>query len=283
VTFLMAKHAFFKILTIAGSDSGGGAGIQADLKTFAALKCYGMSAVTALVAENTCEVAGIMPASGKFVRQQIETVLKDIDADAIKIGMLGTRSIVNAVVEGLKLVPKIPLVLDPILLSSTGHPLQHTNAASSLLKLFPMATVVTPNIPEASFFANIAIADKAAMVKAGKVLIAMGARAVVVKGGHLQESAGKGSDCLVEKTSRGIRVVWVESPCISTSNTHGSGCTFSAALAVFLAHSMSLEIAVKKAKHYVHQAIESAVHYPIGQGCGPLHHFHEWWGRIDEN
>jgi len=272
----MAK-VFPKVLTIAGSDSSGGAGIQADLKTFAALKCYGMSALTAITAQNTQKITEIAPLKTNLIAQQIEIVLADIEINAIKIGMLFHSEIIECVFKILKKIPAIPIVLDPLMVSSTGDRLLESSSEKNILKLFPLTKVVTPNLAEASFLTQIEIDNKNSMLDAGFLLIEKGAPAVVIKGGHLSPNSGQGSDCLIEKIDEKLSVTWMETPSISTNNTHGSGCTFSAAIACGLAHSLSLSEAVKMAKSYVHGAIKAASNHKLGKGAGPLHHFYEWW------
>lgn len=260
-------------LTIAGSDSGGGAGIQADLKAFSALGVYGASVITALTAQNTRTVRGVFPASADFVRLQIDTVFEDIRVDAVKIGMLGDPEITRAVAEGIKAHAPRAVVLDPVMVAKSGDKLLQDEAVDALRsELIPLADIVTPNLPEAAVLTGDAAPDdEAGMEAAGRAILEQGPKVVLVKGGH-----GHGpvvSDLLVshEGVSR------FTSRRIETTNTHGTGCTLSSAIAAMLAHGRPLEAAIEAARAYLHGAIQQADGLDIGTGHGPVHHFHTLW------
>lgn len=260
-------------LTIAGSDSGGGAGIQADLKTFSALGVYGASVVTALTAQNTREVRGVFDVDPGFVRAQIEAVFDDIAVDAIKIGMLSRADIIEAVADALEAGPQIPVVLDPVMVAKSGDPLLRREAIAALRdRLLPLAAVVTPNLPEAGVLLDRpgpgAVEE---MAEAARALHALGPRAVLVKGGHL--AAETVTDILWD----GTREHRFASPRIETRNTHGTGCTLSSAIAAGLARGMALTDAVAAARDYLQVAIRRADDLHVGSGHGPVHHFHALW------
>lgn len=250
-------------LTIAGFDGSGGAGIQADLKTFAALGCYGTSALTALPVQNTCGVRSIYEIPTACIQEQIEAILDDIEVDAVKIGMVHRRDIIEAVAR----YHLTNIVLDPVMVAKSGHLLLQPEAIAAMKReLFPMAAVITPNLPEASALLGREVATKAQMERAALDLIEMGPQAVVVKGGHL---TGSCDDCLCLS---GPEIHWLPSPKIETKNTHGTGCTFSAAIAAFLARGFSIHEAVKQAKIYLTEAIRAGARLKIGRGNGPLNH-----------
>jgi hydroxymethylpyrimidine/phosphomethylpyrimidine kinase len=260
-------------LTIAGSDSGGGAGVQADLKTFSALGVYGASVITALTAQNTLGVQGVMGVPPDFVGQQIDSVLSDIPVKAIKIGMLADSAIIVAVREGLMRHAPRPLVLDPVMVAASGDPLLREDAVASIvLELFPLAALVTPNLHEAARLTGEPMAqDESAMRRQGEILVRAGAEAVLIKGGH-----GEGAEALdllvtAQGAARFVR------PRLATPNVHGTGCTLSSAIAAELAKGQPLIEAVGAAKDYVHEAIAQSGQLGIGQGHGPAHHFHRWW------
>lgn len=275
-----------RALTIAGSDSGGGAGIQADLKTFSALGCYGLSAVTALTAQNTRAVDGVFGAPPEFVAQQIRTVLRDIGADSIKIGMLGTAPVIEAVADALREFPGIPVILDPVMVAKSGDRLLEERAAEAMIReLFPLAEVVTPNIPELEALSGVAVADSAgaepdaahalqAASNAAAKLLALGAGAVLVKGGHLDGELAV--DALYRRTGVSPDLT-LANPRIATANTHGTGCTYSSAIAAGLAKGLPLPDAVREANAYLHRAIEQASRWQVGGGHGPVHHFHPFF------
>jgi hydroxymethylpyrimidine/phosphomethylpyrimidine kinase len=257
-----------RILTIAGSDSSGCAGIQADIKTATALGAYAMTAITAVTAQDTMGVnrAQLIPAD--LVRAQIVACLSDIGADAIKIGMLGSVEIASVVADTLrKHASKIPIVLDPVLASTSGTPLLDDAGVNVLREqLIPLATLVTPNIPEAEILTGVSHAGPLDIVRACESLLKMGAKAALVKGGHLKSQRLVDTLMTLERTSL------FEGPLIDTHHTHGTGCTYAMAIAVEIAGGLSLEDAVGRAHHYVRQAIETAPGF--GRGRGPLNHMH---------
>lgn len=259
-------------LTIAGSDSGGGAGIQADLKTFSALGVYGASAITGLTAQNTVGVQAVEPVSQAMIAAQIASVLVDIPPDAIKIGMLGTASVAQTVADALAGYTG-PVVLDPVMVAKSGDPLLADDAVGAVIDLLlPRAGVLTPNLPEA---ARLLRCDPAASLDEaeaqGRALLSMGPGAVLMKGGHSEGPVC--TDLLV--TDAGI--MRIEAPRIATRNTHGTGCSLSSAIAAGLAHGHPLDQAVRRAHDWLHGAIAAADTLHIGQGHGPVHHFHELW------
>ena len=263
----------FFALTIAGSDSSGGAGIQADLKTFSALGVYGASAITALTAQNTQAVQGVMPVAPQFVGQQIDSVLSDIRIDAIKIGMLADAGIIAAVHTALERHKPRPVVLDPVMIAASGDPLLRDDAITALTALLlPRADIITPNLHEAARLTGQAMArDEAEMQAQGQMLLAKGARCVLIKGGH-----GEGPEAVDVLITREGFQRYV-APRIATRNIHGTGCTLSAAIAAGLAKGKDMRAAITAAKGYVTAAIAAASQQKIGQGSGPLHHFHHWW------
>ena len=254
-----------RALTIAGSDSGGGAGIQADLKTFTAFQVYGLSVLTAITAQNTLGVQGVETLPPDFVTLQIRSVLSDIGADAGKTGMLATNEIVAAVAEGVREFQLPNLVVDPVMVSATGHRLLDEDAVEAVKTLlFPLATVVTPNLDEATILWGEKVKDLNGMKEAAKAIKALGPRYVLVKGGHL--SGPKILDVLYD----GKRFEVWDTPKIPTEHTHGSGCTISAAIAAGLAKGHEVKEAVDTAQRYIHAAIRTAV--KIGKGKGPVNH-----------
>jgi hydroxymethylpyrimidine/phosphomethylpyrimidine kinase len=255
-----------RVLICAGSDSGGGAGIQADIKAVTALGGFAMTAITALTAQNTLGVHGVIGVPADFIRLQIRVVLEDLGADAIKTGMLADGATIEAVCDALEAHgPGIPLVADPVMVAKGGHSLLAPEAVATLkARLLPMAAVITPNIPEAEAISGLAIPDVAAMHRAAAALLRMGPRAVLLKGGH-----GTGAmltDLLA--TAEGIEVF--ESPRIETRHTHGTGCTLASALACGIAQGMALRDAVTRARAYVRAAMLAAPGF--GAGHGPLGH-----------
>ena len=260
-------------LTIAGSDSGGGAGIQADLKTFSALGVFGCSAITSLTAQNTLGVQGVLPIAPEFVQQQIHSVLSDINVGAIKSGMLATADIIAAVAESLVAYPQIPFVLDPVMVATSGDGLLAEDAIQTLIeKLIPLATLITPNLHEAAVLLNTAVATNLEQMQSqGEQLLQLGARAVLMKGGHTDgENA---TDLLI--TAAGVEAF--SAPRLQTKNTHGTGCTLASAIAAGLAKQLSLNDSVKQAKQYLHQALVHSGKLHIGQGSGPVHHFYSFY------
>jgi hydroxymethylpyrimidine/phosphomethylpyrimidine kinase len=260
-------------LTIAGSDSGGGAGIQADLKTFSALGVYGASVITALTAQNTLGVQGVMGVPPDFVGKQIDSVLSDIPVKAIKIGMLADSAIIGAVRAGLMRHAARPLVLDPVMVAASGDPLLREDAVAAIItELFPLSAIITPNLHEAARLTGEPMArDEADMRHQGEMLVRAGAAAVLVKGGH-----GEGEEALdLMVTATGATRFAM--PRLATRNVHGTGCTLSSAIAAGLAKGLPLIDAVGAAKAYVHEAIALSERLGIGRGHGPAHHFHRWW------
>jgi hydroxymethylpyrimidine/phosphomethylpyrimidine kinase len=260
-------------LTIAGSDSSGGAGIQADLKTFAALGVYGASAITALTAQNTQGVEAVLVVPPDFVARQIEVVARDLNIGAVKIGMLATGEIIEAVAGALETLPGVPVVLDPVMVAASGDVLLDEDAIDTLRTvLLPRATLVTPNLPEAAKLLGEAEAkDERAMSDQAIALRRLGAKAVLIKGGHAE--GDQAIDILIDDEGE----LRLNAPRIPTDNTHGTGCTLSSAVAAELAKGASLREAAARAKAYVSAAIAAADQIEIGQGRGPVHHFHRWW------
>jgi hydroxymethylpyrimidine/phosphomethylpyrimidine kinase len=261
-------------LTIAGSDSGGGAGIQADLKTFSALGVYGASVLTALTAQNTRGVTAVHEAPPEMVRAQIAAVFDDMPVAAVKIGMLASPGIIDAVTDGLA-GRDIPVVLDPVMVAKSGDPLLANEAVAHLTeRLVPRATVITPNLPEAARLLGRERLD-APSEGAARDLLALGPRAVLLKGGHAEGPRCR--DVLLEAGSEAP--VILDAPRIETRNTHGTGCTLSSAIAAGLARGFALDEAVSAAHGYLHGAIRAADRLAVGGGHGPVHHFHAWWGE----
>lgn len=258
-----------RLLVIAGSDSGGGAGIQADIKTADAFGVYAMTAVTAITAQNTKTVSAIHPVPAKIVAAQIEACLSDIGADAIKIGMLGSAAIVGAVASAIaKAARRIPVVLDPVMVSTSGSTLLNDRAVAVLKRdLLPLATLVTPNIPEARALVDLKGTTIKQAESAGRKLMGLGAKAALIKGGHATRSTI--DDVLVWEGGTEVLAF----PRIRTKHTHGTGCTYATAIACGLAQGLSVPLAVGRARDYVQAAIETAPGF--GKGHGPLNH----WAR----
>ena len=258
-----------KALTIAGSDSGGGAGIQADLKTFSAFRVFGTSVLTALTAQNSVGVHGVHEVPPAFVRSQIDAVLSDFGADAVKIGMLASAPIAGAVADGLAAHAHGPIVLDPVMIAKSGDPLLRPEARQALIeRVLPLAAVVTPNLHEAGALAGMAVDDEKAMEEAARRIHALGARTVLVKGGHLKDSA---TDILWD----GARLTRFVAARVDSASVHGTGCTYSSAIAAGLAHGRALEDAIREGKAYVTAAIREG--FAAGRGVGVLRHFVERW------
>jgi hydroxymethylpyrimidine/phosphomethylpyrimidine kinase len=257
-------------LTIAGSDSSGGAGIQADLKTFAAFGVYGASAITALTAQNTKGVTAIHQVPADFVTAQIDAVFGDLDVKAVKIGMVSQRAVIEAIVAGLARWSPKHIVLDPVMVATSGDRLLAPDAIEALrIKLIPRAALVTPNLPEAAALLDGPVASSETDIEGqGKRLLAMGCRAVLIKGGH-----GKGAES-IDYLFGEAGVVALAAPRIATKNTHGTGCSLSSAIAAGLAKGDDLETAVRHAKTWVTAAIAAADRLDVGHGHGPIHHFH---------
>ncbi len=254
-----------RALTIAGSDSSGGAGIQADLKTFTALGVYGMSAITSVTVQNTQGVYGVLDVPPQMVYEQIKVVVKDIGVDAVKTGMLHTEAIIKFVAEAIKDFSIDKFVMDTVMYSKSGYPLLEESAQKALIeRLIPLATVITPNIPEAERLCNFRINSIEDMERACKTLLSFGCKAVLVKGGHLKD--GNNVDVFYD----GVSFEYLQGRFVDTKNTHGTGCTLSSAITAYLAKGFDLKTAVKKAKEYIQGAIENSLN--IGKGHGPLNH-----------
>lgn len=255
-----------RILIIAGSDSGGGAGIQADIKTVSMLGGYAMTAITAITAQNTQGVTGIHPVPPDFVREQIRVVAADIGVDAIKTGMLHDAAVMEAVADGIASLD-VPLVLDPVMVSTSGSALLEVEAIDTLIqRLFPLATLITPNIPEAAILSRREIANRTDMEQAARTIATFRAQAILVKGGHLP---GKDVYDLLWQNGQPH---WFHSPRIDSPHTHGTGCTLASAIATGLAQGLPIIQAIDKARKYVHEAIRTAP--GLGKGNGPVNHLH---------
>jgi hydroxymethylpyrimidine/phosphomethylpyrimidine kinase len=257
-------------LTIAGSDSSGGAGIQADLKTFTAFGVYGASVITALTAQNTLGVAGIHHVPADFVTAQLDAVFSDLDVDAVKIGMVAQPATIAAIVAGLERWSPRHVVLDPVMVASSGDRLLDRGAVEALrTRLIPRASLITPNLPEAAALLDEPVAEsRAAIESQGLRLLAMGCRMVLIKGGH-----GQGAES-IDYLVGGDGVTALTAPRIATSNTHGTGCSLSSAIAAGLARGEQPETAVRHAKTWISAAIAAADRLDVGRGHGPIHHFH---------
>ncbi|MFN0201493.1 MAG: bifunctional hydroxymethylpyrimidine kinase/phosphomethylpyrimidine kinase [Bacteroidia bacterium] len=260
------------VLSIAGSDSGGGAGIQADLKTFSALNCFGMTAITVLTAQNTQGVQGISPISPNFIVQQLSAIFEDIEVNAIKIGMLHDSEVIQTVTKQLQKYQAKHIVLDPVMVATSGDKLLQSSAINDLIHLlFPLAEIITPNIPEAEELLQEKISNVIEMKQAVAQLAKWGSKAVLLKGGHLQ-----GKICTdVLYLSENQEIITFDSPKIATKNTHGTGCTLSAAIAAELAKGENVKNAVKNAHTYLYNAILAGSEYQLGKGNGPVWHFWE--------
>jgi hydroxymethylpyrimidine/phosphomethylpyrimidine kinase len=259
-------------LTIAGSDSSGGAGIQADIKTFQALGVYAMSAVTAVTVQNTCKVFAIQEMDPTIVHDQITCLFEDTPIDAVKIGMVASIPLIEAIAQALHEVARPAIVLDPVMISKSGFALLRPDAQRALVeKLFPLATVVTPNLHEAQALVGVEIGTPAQMKAAARRIVDLGAGSVVVKGGHL------GGDQAVDVLFDGRQFEELTDRRIATRNTHGTGCTFSSAIAAGLAKKLPFSQAVRQAKRYITGAIARAL--DIGRGHGPTHHFFDLYAK----
>lgn len=270
----MEKKTYKRVLSIAGSDPSGGAGIQADLKAFSACGCFGTTAIVAVVDENTVGVTGVHPVPVDFVKGQIDSVLSDIGSDAIKIGMLHSSELIRAVKETLDKYKIKNIVLDPVMVATSGDVLLLEEAISTLkTELIPYVRIITPNIPEAEILLGREIKHQEDLPAFANELAQMYGVSVLLKAGHLTE------DVLIDVfyNQETDEVVELKSKRSDTVNTHGTGCTFSSALAAYLAHDLPMNEAVKKAKAYMVEAIERGAHYQIGKGHGPVHHFWNFW------
>lgn len=260
------------VLTIAGSDSSGGAGIQADLKTFCALGTYGMSVITAVTAQNTLGVTGVEEISPRMVAAQIDAVFQDIRVDAVKIGMVSSVDIIKTIASKLREYKAKNIVVDPVMVSKSGHHLLRPEARDALIReLIPLACVVTPNLMEAEVLTSIEISSIGHMEQAARAIHSMGPANVLVKGGHLE------GDEAVDILFDGKNFAYCKSKRIHTKNTHGTGCTLSSATAAYLAKGYQVKEAVKKAKDYITVAIKHSIE--LGKGAGPTHHFYELYKK----
>lgn len=259
------------ILTIAGSDSGGGAGIQADIKTFAALGMYGMTAITAITAQNTLGVYEVLELDPEIIKAQIDAVFRDIRVDAVKIGMVCNAGIIRQIASSLKEWGAVNIVLDPVMISTSGYQILKQEAIETLKKeMFPLAAVVTPNLPEAEVLSGKRIINTEDMEHAAKAIFCLGPKSVLIKGGHLE---GDACDLFFD----GEKVSVFTVPRINKKNTHGTGCTLSSAIAAHLASGFDLITAVGKSKEYLTGAIEHS--FPLGNGAGPVHHFYKYYEK----
>ncbi|KFC80506.1 bifunctional hydroxymethylpyrimidine kinase/phosphomethylpyrimidine kinase [Buttiauxella agrestis] len=260
-------------LTIAGTDPSGGAGIQADLKTFSALGAYGTSVITALVAQNTCGVQSVYRIEPAFVAAQLDSVLSDVRIDTIKIGMLAETDIVEAVAERLAFYNARNVVLDTVMLAKSGDPLLAPSAVESLRRrLLPQVTLITPNLPEAAALLDAPHArSEREMKEQGDALLGMGCKAVLMKGGHLDDV--ESPDWLFTRDG----AQRFTAPRVQTRHTHGTGCTLSAALAALYPRYLDWPKTISAAKAWLSQALEQADSLEVGHGIGPVHHFHQWW------
>jgi hydroxymethylpyrimidine/phosphomethylpyrimidine kinase len=260
-------------LTIAGSDSSGGAGIQADLKTFAAFGVYGASVITALTAQNTQGVSGIHQVPAAFVSAQIDAVFADLAVGAVKIGMVAQPEVIDAIVAGLDRWKPGHIVLDPVMVATSGDRLLAADAVEAMrTRLIPRASLITPNLPEAAALLNEPVAaNEAAVENQGKRLLSMGCGAVLIKGGHGQGE--QSIDYFIDANG----AIALAAPRIVTKNTHGTGCSLSSAIAAGLANGEAMEAAVRNAKAWVSAAIASANRFSVGHGHGPIHHFHRFY------
>lgn len=261
----------FHALSIAGSDPSGGAGIQADLKTFQALGCYGMSAITALTAQNTQTVKAVFAVSSEFIEEQLCAIFEDIRVDAVKIGMLFSADIMKSVARTILRFKVKNVVVDPVMISKSGLALLQPEAVSTLVEhILPFATLITPNIPEARALTSMDITSEESMLLAARTLKKT-CRAVLLKGGHFPgaEEQGVVKDLLIQENNEEN---WFTKPHVQTRNTHGTGCTYSAAIAAFLARGCVLPFAVTQARDYLQGAIECGAQQNIGKGHGPVDH-----------
>lgn len=253
-----------KVLTIAGSDSSGGAGIQADIKTITVHKQYAMSVITALTAQNTTGVYGIMDATPEFVAKQIDCIFNDIRPDAVKIGMVSNSKIIEVIADKLNEYKAENIVIDPVMVSTSGSKLLSDDAMSSLIsKLLPIGNVITPNIPEAEVLSQRSIKDEEDMIKAAKIISENVCGAVLVKGGHLVSDA-------IDLLYKNGDIHWFKSRRINTANTHGTGCTLSSAIACNIANGLSLSDSIQAAKNYLSGALADGL--DLGKGSGPMNH-----------
>ncbi|MET0462145.1 MAG: bifunctional hydroxymethylpyrimidine kinase/phosphomethylpyrimidine kinase [Chitinophagaceae bacterium] len=267
---MQKKYSYPSALTIAGFDGSGGAGIQADIKTFSSLGSFATSVLTALPVQNTQGVRNIYPIPVDAVREQIEAIMDDIFPGAIKIGMVHTAELVDCIAATLKKYPATPLVFDPVMVATSGHKLiEEKTIAAIVERLFPIADVITPNMDEAAILAEMAVKDLDDMYEAGQKILKLGCKSVLLKGGHLR------SDTITSLyfQQNGDKPLAFSYSKFDTNNTHGSGCTLSSAIAAYLSQGRSLEEAVALAQDYTHEAIRNGAAVQTGKGNGPLNHF----------
>lgn len=276
---MKSPYKYHKVLTIAGSDSGGAAGIQADIKTFSAIGCYGMSVITALTAQNTMGVQGVFGIDSSFVKQQLESIFSDLKPDAIKIGMIFSSELAYTISRFLKNYPEIPIVFDPVMVATSGDVLIESETILTIKQeLFPLSTIITPNMDEAAILAEIPVQDVNDMKIAAQKMREIGCKNVIVKGGHLKESELTSILIHQDKTITEFR-----HPKLHTKNINGAGCTFSSAIASYLAIGFSLLESVELAQKFVYNAIEQGQNSITGHGNGPLNHFFDPVKMIQKN
>jgi len=270
----------YKVLSIAGFDGSGGAGIQADLKVFSALGCYGMTVLTALPVQNTMGIKKCYPLPLESIKDQLEAIFEDIAPDAIKIGMLFSSEIVKLVSEFiLKYAAKIPIIVDPVMAAKSGDHLLLPEAVKLIKeRIIPISTVITPNLLEAEKLTDIRSSTKEEMFTVARELLKLGPQSVLLKGGHL-ENSNESCDLLIAANND---YKWFSSPRIKTRNTHGTGCTLSAAIASCLALGLDLFDSCEVAKRYLDRALEAAKNQHVGKGIGPVHHFYHLWPKLDK-
>jgi len=267
------NQQYVRALTIAGSDSGGGAGIQADLKTFSALGVYGMTVITALTAQNTVEVRSISEVSPSFIGDQLDAVLSDIGADAIKIGMLFDTKIIGVVADRLQRYGIGKVTLDPVMIAKSGDRLLKAHAIDALKTLLlPRTEILTPNLPEAELLLHRQLSSASSIEDGAKELASLGPAAVLIKGGH-ESNREYSRDCLVIRDNHGYKLRWLESRRVLTKNTHGTGCTLSAAICAFRAKGYEIIEAVERAKNFLTHALIAGAEFSLGHGHGPVNHF----------
>ena len=267
------KKKYPKVLSIAGSDCSGGAGIQADLKTFTVFGCYGATVLTTLTAQNTTGVQDIFPIDPEFIGKQIDSVLSDIQIDTIKIGMLYDSKIISIVAEKIKQYNFKKVILDPVMVATSGDRLLKEDAIKILKeKLIPLAMILTPNIKEAEILSGINIKTKKNMEESANIIKNLGVHNVLIKGGDFQSKDS--NDCLLYKSQKGYKITWFKSERIKTKNIHGTGCTLSSAIACCIAKGYTLENAVSKSKKFLTSALKFAINLDVGFGSGPVDHLY---------
>ena len=272
-SYIRAMERFKRVLSVAGSDSGGGAGIQADLKTIAACGCYGMTAITAVTVQNTQGVRGVYAVPADVVAGQIDAVLEDIGVDAVKLGMLPSEEIIAETARLIRKYGVWHVVMDPVMIATSGDRLVAESAVEAILRhIFPLAALVTPNIPEAEYLTGLKIRSEDDFPRAAGRLVEKGARGVLLKAGHLQGAELTEYLYTADGVEQRYRYERIDTP-----NTHGTGCTLSSAVASFLAQGHELPEAVRRAEDYVHGAIMAGREYRTGCGHGPVHHFYRFW------